>query len=1176
MNLDSNNDKIQSTPEANAPVTGKPLWKRLLKWFGITAGTLVGLFVLVCALVVWILTPGRLTPLIEEQAGKYIDGSLEIGRAELTFWSSFPHLVVEVDSLVLMSGAFDELPDSVAAKLPADAVKLLSLRSFRGGVNVPALLIGKISLYDVAITGPRITLAQAADSVANFDIVPASGEKDEPEDDGPLSLPEITINNFSITDAVPVRYVSLPDSLDVTLSLRNLSLDGNEAPFYALEINGGMASPLLEEYNFKSVGFSALGNLIWDAATPLSISAENLEVAVDEFRIRVNATIDASEAPVIRELRAYANDLGVSEMLRHVPRKYVPLVEPLHTDMEVGLSFSLTAPWNMADSVLPSFIAGIDIPRCSVAYENARLDEFEAALSARYNGADPDASKFELEKLRVKGLGVDMSLDGVASRIVSDPNVKGSFKGRVDLGKIPPRLAAELPVALSGIIEGNADFNLAASDFSGQRFHRANISGELKLRRFTAEGDEVGRAFVKQAILDFGTNGKFVAPDGVKVDSLLQVSLKVDSMSYQGLGMDVEARGFLAGAGAMNRGSSSDTTEINPFGFRVAVDRLKFDSPSDTLRARLRDASIAGALRRYKGDAKVPQMGLRVDAGMMFLGQSLTKVAMLKSNLALNVHMRPPRHRAPLDSVTAAKLRRLKHNRPDSAAIAAATAGNIDLRLDKEERSLLRRWDFSGRLTARRGRLVTPYFPIDNRLGHIDLSFNSDSVALSNLSYRAGRSDFLVNGTISNIRRALTSRRNNTLRVELGVRSDTINVNEIVQALFAGPALAQQADSAMVWSDSETDDGGLAQMADTVAASPLLVPRNVEARLHMRADNILYSDLALRDFHGDLMLYDGAVNLRDLSAATDIGAIDIDGLYSAPTADDLQFGLGMRVRDFRLNRLESLIPAIDSLLPALKSFGGIVNADVAVTTGLMPNMDIDIPSLKAAVNIEGDSLVLLDPETFKIVSKWLLFRDKKKNMIDHMEVEVVIDNSTIELYPFRFDIDRYRLGVMGHNDLAMNLNYHVSVLKSPIPFKFGINIKGTPDKMKIRLGGAKFKDRMVVERQSIADTTRINLVQQIDRVFRSGFSKARMGQLEFPGATHSHDHPVSESSRGGRLNRASGISAPCEAVGNKESLTPSDSLIMIRQGMIDNPDTTRFPLSKRPPVVSDLRQDKKK
>ncbi len=1164
-NTETNHIKNSHSEPAKKP--GKPWWKKGLKLLAIIAGTLVALFVIICTLVVWILTPARLTPLVEEQAAKAINGELAIEKVELTFWRTFPHLRVDVDSLVLTSNALGALPDSVASRLPSDASKLLSIKSFTGGVNVAALLIGKISLYDVEFSGARVNIVQATDSLANYDIFPPSDEAEEADE--PLSLPDISINRFAITDAVPIRYFSLPDTLDASVALRNLALDCDEVPFYALEVNGEFATPLLDEFNFKSVGFSALGNLSWHHSTPLALTVDNVAVVLDEFHFLINATLDVTEAPMLNELRMSADKLPLESLLRHVPAEYASMVAPLETDMMLTLGMSLTSPWNMADTIAPSFMAHLSVPRCSLRYENAVIDKFEAEVNANYDGVTPDDSEFEIEKFIAEGLGVNVDLKALVTNCVSDPRVQGSFKGRIDLGGIPKRLASLMPMSLSGIVEGNADFKLAASDFTEQQFHRANIDGEIVLSRFMADVDSVGRAYVQKAILDFGTNGKFVTPDGVRVDSLLQVSLKIDSVSFNGMGMDMEAKDFLAGAGTMNRESSKDTTEINPFGFRVSVAKLKFDSPEDTLRARLRDASIAGSLRRFQGDAKSPQMGLRVEAGMMFLGQALNKVAMLKSNLELNVHMRKHPQRN-----VAAGTRRQAHNRPDSAAIAAANAGNIDLTLDKESRSLLRRWDFDGRVTARRGRLVTPYFLLDNRLSHIDLRFNSDSVVLSNLSYKAGRSDFLINGTVSNLRRALTSKRDNTIRVEFGVRSDTINVNEIVQALFAGPSLAQQTDSAAIWTDNELSDGGLAEMADTVAPGPLLVPRNVEARLRMRADNILYSDLALRDFHGDLMVFDGAVNLRDLSASTDIGSVDVNGLYSAPAADDLQFGLGMRVHDFRLNRLESLIPAIDSLLPALKSFGGIVNADVAVTTNLLPSMDIDIPSLKAAIKIEGDSLVLLDQETFKTISKWLLFRDKKKNMIDHMAVEVVIDNSNIELYPFRFDIDRYRLGVMGHNDLAMNLNYHVSVLKSPIPFKFGINVKGTPEKMKIRLGGAKFKDKMVVERQAIADTTRINLVEQIDRVFRTGISKARLGQLEFPGQTAGEAAPQNGARRG-RLDRAAGLSKASSVFDGEETLTPTDSLIMIKQGMIENPDKARYPLSSKPPIVPTLTTEKR-
>jgi hypothetical protein len=582
---------------------------------------------------------------------------------------------------------------------------------------------------------------------------------------------------------------------------------------------------------------------------------------------------------------------------------------------------------------------------------------------------------------------------------------------------------------------------------------------------------------------------------------------------------------------------------------------LKFDSLADTMRVRLRDASIAGSLRRYHGNAKAPQIDLSVSAGKMMFGQGLNKVSLKDTELTVNLNKRiTVKKNKPLEADEATKAAR-KAARQKADSIAAAN-GNIDMTLDKDTRKLLKQWDYKGSLKAKRGNLTTPYFPLRNRLTNIDLRFNNDSIVLSKLLYKAGQSDFLISGTISNIRKALTSKRDNTIGITLSVKSDTINVNEIVKALFAGPTLAAKTDSAAIWgSDNEVEANRLAAQAETTASGPLILPHNVNAQFRMRANNILYSDLELTNFRGDLLLYDGALNLRNLSASADVGSVSLNGLYSSANPDSLQFGLGMKVDRFRLDKLGSIVPGIDTLMPAIQHFAGVVNADVAVTTDIEQNMDINIPSMRAAVKIEGDSLVLMDPDTFKTISKWLLFKNKDKNMIDHMSVEVVVENSVIELYPFMFDMDRYRLGVMGSNDLAMNLNYHVSILKSPIPFKFGINIKGTPEKMKIRLGRAKVKENMIGERQVIADNTRVNLVEQINKAFRQGLSKAKLGKLNFSG--------TSRSERTGSVT--SGVNAsPLQSItgsADDDRLTYADSLRMISAGIIANPDTTRYRLT---------------
>ena len=86
------------------------------------------------------------------------------------------------------------------------------------------------------------------------------------------------------------------------------------------------------------------------------------------------------------------------------------------------------------------------------------------------------------------------------------------------------------------------------------------------------------------------------------------------------------------------------------------------------------------------------------------------------------------------------------------------------------------------------------------------------------------------------------------------------------------------------------------------------------------------------------------------------------------------------------------------------------------------------------MHIKGDSLVLLDGDTFRRLAKILMFKNKKENMFDSISVNITVDNGAVKVYPFVVEIDRYRAAVGGTQNLDMSFNYHVSILKSPLPF----------------------------------------------------------------------------------------------------------------------------------------------
>ncbi len=337
--------------------------------------------------------------------------------------------------------------------------------------------------------------------------------------------------------------------------------------------------------------------------------------------------------------------------------------------------------------------------------------------------------------------------------------------------------------------------------------------------------------------------------------------------------------------------------------------------------------------------------------------------------------------------------------------------------------------------------------------------------------------------------------------------------------------------------ESGSDEHIQASVESQVSAderAAFVVPANVTANFRMRARRILYNDIWLRRFEGLVSVYDGAVNLDRLRARTDIGTMNLTALYSAPNKDDMRFAAGLNISRLDLREFLNMIPQIDTIMPLLKEVEGIVTAEAAITSELDSLMNLKFNTIDLALKLSGDSLVLLDSETFRTLAKWMMFKQKNRNMIDRMEVEMTVHDGWLDLYPFVFDMDRYKLGVRGSNDMDLNLDYHVAVLKSPLPFKFGINIKGTPDDMKIRLGKARINEKSVASTRRITDTVRVNLMNEIERLFKRGVRKAGVKGLQ------------------------TGIKRDAVAIGSDSALSDTishaDSLILIRQGIMQAPE----------------------
>lgn len=1157
-----------------------------------------------------LLTPDRLTPLVERIATQSLQNAeVKLDRVELTVVGTFPFVHADIEGLTILSTVRSSLDEETSEFLPEYTDTVLTVRGFSGGMNIMKLFAYQLDFSDVIIDHPAANLVIIDEETTNFDIIPAKKEEDEK----PFNInemPGISLKRFAIIDPGKIRFYNNDTQTELSAAFTQVSLDGSDAPLYTLNFDGNIEAPseFLDIFNIPDLRFGLNGSMTWSQENPELLTLEDFEFLFSIFGGTISTEVNFADGVTFNILNVRLIPLDVMQMIRMVPEDIaeefgIPSPGQLDTDAKLNIAFSLDKPWNIASDTISPFTLRIDIPSCrfngfdlhtqdlsgsiiatlvkpwavetempelkadirlnpmALTWDRLRLITFETDLSAYIPDGNIMAATIDIWKLILKGPSTDLSLKGKISRLIDDPTFDGSIEGSLDFSRLPRRIINQIDGSISGKVTTRIALKGSQSMLNTENFHRLNLKGDVALENvYFVSGDTVNMFDIHRAMFHFGTSEQISRRNEVKADSLLRVSLNIDTALILHSDIAMNLSKFNISLAAQNTSERLKKGRINPMGGSISLKTFNLLKTNDSTIVRLRDLKGYTVLKAYNNDIRTPQFIFDINVGRVAAGDNETRILLNNasthldarrvaktrsakrfSQIADSIHFSHPD--LPPDSVIKYALEihnrhRSKYPRVHERYETSDSLDVLDWGASPLFKRMLNLWTFEGSLKSHRAGLFTPYMPLRNRFRNIDVHFNNDSITINNLQYKIGHSDFTVNGVMSNMRKAFTSSDfHQPLKINFEVLSDTIDINQLTEAMMAGSAYSATPEEKRhhginnIEEDEENLEEHIARLTENApdTVMPILIPQNLDAELNMRSNHVRYSDFEMQNMNGHVLTYDGALNLQNLSATSPVGNIRISALYSALHPDNLRFGFGLQLTDFNLHRFLKLVPAVDSLLPVMRDFSGIISADIAATSDVDRNMNLVIPTLDAAIGIKGDSLVLLDPETFKSLSKWLLFKDKKRNIIDHLDVQMIVKDNQVDVYPFIFDFDRYKLGIQGYNDFDLKFNYHIAVLKSPIPFKFGINISGDPDKYKIRLGGAKFGEQQI-RQVAIVDTTRVNLMNEIHNVFKRGARDARLARLKVD------TKPL-----------AAGIDL------SVDSLTHADSLRYIKEGLIDAP-----------------------
>ena len=374
-------------------------------------------------------------------------------------------------------------------------------------------------------------------------------------------------------------------------------------------------------------------------------------------------------------------------------------------------------------------------------------------------------------------------------------------------------------------------------------------------------------------------------------------------------------------------------------------------------------------------------------------------------------------------------------------------------------------WTPKGIIGFHRMAFRTPECALPIQVQKTSVTVNDRVITLRNATMRIGKSDITATGSIHDLYGAM--RHHKLLRAKLDVSSEQLDCNQLIRSISL---------------PSDT----LAAESDTVSTEVKLfvIPKNLDFELQTDFRKVYYEKVTFNDVRGAVDIRNQSVYLKQLCMKGMGSDMNTTLVYQAKSPEEGFAGFDFRLHNINIGKLVDFAPSLDTIVPTLRSFEGTVDFNVAAAASLDSALNIKIPTMRSAIHVKGDSLVLMDGETFAEISKKFFFKNKKRNMIDSISVNIGIKDGNVTVYPFEISMDRYRAAVGGTQGLDMKFDYHISILKSPIPFKLGLNISGTLDDMKFKLGKARYKDAVTPAEVHKVDSAIVNMGQQIAEDFK--------------------------------------------------------------------------------------------
>ncbi|MGL6179920.1 MAG: AsmA-like C-terminal region-containing protein [Tannerellaceae bacterium] len=1070
---------------------------KLLKYLAIAALSLVLLLALLFVILGTITNSSRFDAIAKNILNTHIDGVMEFDSLRINMFRDFPSFHVTASNGMARSGVADIKSDTLATldKLDVKINLFYLLSDFELHISEAKITNGKAQVY---------IEADKTNSWSMFRFKKQSKEKDPHKKKHHKKI-KLYINNVTLAQGADFTYSNQHKEMFLHASTDSLRLFGEVAIDWE-KLNATHLYMHGAEFDLKLPKEKTFVNCMIDSLKidqpghqpgvhTISLSTENDIILlnneliinkiainldgkiktdsiyhhfdIEKLNLRINKDIDLSLQGKMHKLNGdkgqlvdlnYTADIGsIQSVFKLLPSKLQKWNDKIRPTCTLSLMGSITDTLIPQKHIYPVLQGSILIKNGSLnkPYNQPSITNLNSTIRYALNLQDKEASNLYIEQLGFEMLNSSVLARGYINKILNNPTVDLYINSRVNLMSLAKLVGHQKANLIKGNASLNTQIKLETKTNDHHKLSALNVIAQTSIPSFTTYLD---KDTFKVSATTFDL--KLAANNSTRNKNTLDGSLLIKPISVQRNSFETMA---INGLQLFSKGFFLKETQIGQLytDFSFGEIRLKDKLQHDSITNKINGTSGYFNFSQENDNIKTISTAIKTNPSQLHLpGLNLQTE---KAYFTLEGDYKPK-----IDTMNLNGFQRFVNN-----------------------------WNLSGALLLEKTKPNSPFLLLDNTVEKVEILYTPNNVELKEFNLKSGASDLLVSGAIGGLVDSIVQ--NKPLSMKLNISSDTINLNQIVPAIAKGVLTLQEypnesVDSivGMIFPPKLMPIG-----KDTTKKlnQLILIPKNLSLNVDINTHNVLYENLLIDSFIGNILVMNETLQLDNFRISSNDGNYTLNGMYDTKLGTHAYTAIGIDIQKFNIGKLITIVPDLKHLVPILQNLDGDIHCKVEAVATIDSTMYINMPSIYGTCILNGTNMSLNTKDLIPRFVDLILFHGDQTLKTDSVSIRMVAKNGMLHVYPFLLDIEKYKVGITGYQQMNDELFYHFSVLHSFIPFKFGFNISGRPHHLHFRLTKAKLNDNNVFESTVATDQLNLGLGQNLREAIEQRAVKIEQAEL---------------------------------------------------------------------------------